>query len=172
MKEICENQLSKLMTLKNVADMLDFAFIFQAQQLKNSCLQFVCINLSSLLENKGLENLDPEILTALDTFYRVANPRVNHRRLTPSSGYPSSDDIEAYQLENPLSLEELFVLEAGLAASTRQRPRRHSSGDKRRSPKPRLRTSESSGCSGSEDEDAAGVKLSQAAVYILTAFSS
>jgi len=161
LKEICENQLSKLMTLKNVADMLAFAFIFQAQQLKNSCLQFVCINLSSLLENKGLENLDPEILTALDTFYRVANPRVNHRRLTPSSGYPSSDDIEAYHLENPLSLEELFVLEAGLAASTRQRPRRHSSGDKRRSPKPRLRTSESSGCSGSEDEDAAGVKLSQ-----------
>ena len=60
--------------------------IWQANQLKLTCLQFVCINLPALLENKGLENLEPESLSSLDKYYQESNPSVAHRRITPLSG--------------------------------------------------------------------------------------
>ena len=115
---MCESQLSKLITLKNVADMLDFSFVYQvnfliskttldifsyifsdiikfslliqAEQLKRTCLQFICINLSALLESRILEQLEPEILAALDAFYLTTNSVFGSRTITPLSGIRAS----------------------------------------------------------------------------------
>lgn len=54
--EICEDVLVGLLTLKNAADLLEFACIYNAKQLKMSAMQFICLNLAAVLEN-GLVNL-------------------------------------------------------------------------------------------------------------------
>lgn len=39
-------------TLKNAAELLEFAVMYNAEQLKLSCLQFICLNMAALLESK------------------------------------------------------------------------------------------------------------------------
>lgn len=39
-------------TLKNAAELLEFAIMYNAEQLKLSCLQFIVLNMAALLESK------------------------------------------------------------------------------------------------------------------------
>lgn len=39
-------------TLKNAAELLEFAAMYNADQLKLSCLQFIVLNMAALLESK------------------------------------------------------------------------------------------------------------------------
>lgn len=39
-------------TLKNGAELLEFASVYNAEQLKLSCLQFIVVNMAALLESK------------------------------------------------------------------------------------------------------------------------
>ena len=47
---ICEAALTGLLTLKNVGHMLDFADVFNAPQLKEACMHFICLNLPAVVE--------------------------------------------------------------------------------------------------------------------------
>lgn len=42
----------RLVTLKNAAELLEFATMYNAEQLKLSCLQFIVLNMAALLEAK------------------------------------------------------------------------------------------------------------------------
>lgn len=39
-------------TLKNAAELLEFSTMYNAEQLKLSCLQFIVLNMAALLESK------------------------------------------------------------------------------------------------------------------------
>lgn len=39
-------------TLKNAAELLEFATVYNADQLKLSCLQFIALNMAALLESR------------------------------------------------------------------------------------------------------------------------
>lgn len=39
-------------TLKNAAELLEFSAMYNAEQLKLSCLQFIALNIAALLESK------------------------------------------------------------------------------------------------------------------------
>ena len=39
-------------TLKNAAELLEFSAMYNADQLKLSCLQFIALNIAALLESK------------------------------------------------------------------------------------------------------------------------
>lgn len=41
-----------IVTLKNAAELLEFAVMYNAEQLKLSCLQFIVLNMTALLESK------------------------------------------------------------------------------------------------------------------------
>ena len=41
-----------IVTIRNVADITSFAGNYHAEQLKNACMQFVCLNLAPLLEGR------------------------------------------------------------------------------------------------------------------------
>ena len=41
-----------IVTIRNVADITSFADNYHAEQLKNACLQFICLNLAPLLEGR------------------------------------------------------------------------------------------------------------------------
>lgn len=155
LKEQCESELSRLITLRNVADMLDFTYLYMADQLKVSCIQFVVLNIGCLLEAKALDKLDQEILSDIDKYYRASNNKVAARKIVPCQGFPDAKSITE-EFENcALPFEHLIEYEEKILSAAKNRPRRHSSGDKRKSPKLRSRTSSimSSGTSGSEDED-------------------
>lgn len=39
-------------TLKNAAELLEFSAMYNAEQLKLSCLQFIVLNIAALLDSK------------------------------------------------------------------------------------------------------------------------
>ncbi|KTG42144.1 hypothetical protein cypCar_00008523 [Cyprinus carpio] len=55
LKEICEVAITENLTLKNAAELLEFATVYNADQLKLSCLQFIVLNMAALLESSLYE---------------------------------------------------------------------------------------------------------------------
>jgi len=74
LKEMCECQVSRLISLKNVSELLQFSVFYGSEQLQRSTMQFICLNLPALLETRSLENLDEESFEKLDEFYKRSNP--------------------------------------------------------------------------------------------------
>lgn len=93
LKEICEVTITENLTLKNAAELLEFAVMYNAEQLKLSCLQFIVLNMSALLESKALEILSDDVLFELSKAYRKTIPAMQRRHITP---YLSAPDLSAY----------------------------------------------------------------------------
>uniref|UniRef100_A0A8D3DAD1 Inhibitor of Bruton tyrosine kinase n=1 Tax=Scophthalmus maximus TaxID=52904 RepID=A0A8D3DAD1_SCOMX len=70
LKEMCEVVITENLTLKNAAELLEFAAMYNADQLKLSCLQFIVLNMAALLESKALDVLSDEVLVDLSAAYR------------------------------------------------------------------------------------------------------
>jgi len=156
LKEICECQLSKLLSLKNAAELLQFASSYLAVQLQDSCMQFICLNLPAMLEGQCLDLLEDEVFAQLDRFYRRSNPAFAERRLASMSGYPSKAEVEDEHRQEPVTEEELDeAAEQHAASQSRTKQRRHSSGEGGRAGRgsPRLRTVSSGAASGSSAEE-------------------
>uniref|UniRef100_A0A672ZKS7 BTB domain-containing protein n=1 Tax=Sphaeramia orbicularis TaxID=375764 RepID=A0A672ZKS7_9TELE len=71
LKEICEVAITENLTLKNAAELLEFAAMYNADQLKLSCLQFIVLN--------------------------IAIPAMQRRIITP---YPGAPDLSIYEEED------------------------------------------------------------------------
>ena len=156
LKEICECQLSKLLSLKNAAELLQFASSYLADQLKESCMQFICLNLPAMLEDQCLDLLEDEVFEQLDRFYRRSNPAFAQRRLGSMSGYPSKTEVEDEYVQQPMTKEDLVTAAVEHGASQgRTKQRRHSSGEGGRAGRdsPRLRTVSSGTGSGSSADE-------------------
>merc|ERR550519_1324866 len=125
-------------------------------------MQFICLNLPALLENKTLEILDDQVFSSLDKFYRNSNPTFGRRRIVPIGGFPSQQQIQEEYEADPFTFEDLEAAEEVAKLSLKSRSRRHSSGDKksdRRSPRGRLNSTDSYS-SGSDNEEDNEDKLS------------
>ncbi|KAK3551005.1 hypothetical protein QTP70_011527 [Hemibagrus guttatus] len=94
LKEICEVVITENLTLKNAAELLEFAVMYNAEQLKLSCLQFIVLNMTALLESKALEILSDDVLLELSEEYRKTIPAMQRRHITP---YLSAPDLSAYE---------------------------------------------------------------------------
>ena len=44
--------LSRQLTLKNAVELLEFSSMYGAEQLQDSCNQFICLNLAAVMENR------------------------------------------------------------------------------------------------------------------------
>ena len=133
--QICERQLSYLMTLKNVAEILQFAVNFNAVQLQRSAMEFVSRNLAALLESKGLNVLDDDVMIKLTEYYRE-HVLKNQRHFKAFNSGPSIEDIKALYAESPLkAIQEIIADDAEFErqnsslSSAKKRSRRNSSGD-------------------------------------------
>ncbi|XP_043116835.1 inhibitor of Bruton tyrosine kinase isoform X2 [Puntigrus tetrazona] len=94
LKEICEVAITENLTLKNAAELLEFATVYNADQLKLSCLQFIVLNMAALLESRALEILSDDVLLDLTAAYRRTIPAMQRRLITPYSDAP---DLSAYE---------------------------------------------------------------------------
>ena len=161
LKQICESQLTRLLTLKNVTELFQFSVNFMAAQLEQSTMQFICLNLPAILESKALELLDDEAFEKLDRFYTNSNPVFRRRKLVPLTDYPTGFQVETEYQQDPLSYEDLIAAEENSRLELKSRPRRHSSGDKRteRRPETRRLDSTTSTTSESDNDSEVGDKL-------------
>merc|ERR1712098_512515 len=118
-------------------------------------MQFICLNLPALLENKTLELLDDVSFEKLDQYYRQSNPVFRNRRLFPIFDGVSRDAIEDEYEADPVSFEELNAAEEMRKLSLKTRRRRTSSGEKIEKGRSRLSSTETdtSGDSDHETDD-------------------
>ncbi|KAM6185438.1 inhibitor of Bruton tyrosine kinase [Rhynchocyon petersi] len=109
LKEICEVALTENLTLKNAAMLLEFAAMYNAEQLKLSCLQFIGLNMAALLEARSLDVLSDDVLKDLSVFYRKMIPAMDRRVITP---YNDGPDISCLEVEDgDIFLKEEITVE-------------------------------------------------------------
>ncbi|XP_059195458.1 inhibitor of Bruton tyrosine kinase [Centropristis striata] len=138
LKEICEVVITENLTLKNSAELLEFATMYNAEQLKLSCLQFIVLNMAALLESKALDILSDEVLVELSAAYRRMIPAMQKRIITP---YPGAPDLSVYEDEDldsafspkpeaelDQSCREILLKKAKMKAKKKPRRRSDSSG--------------------------------------------
>ncbi|KAJ8290893.1 hypothetical protein GJAV_G00018920 [Gymnothorax javanicus] len=136
LKEMCEVAITENLTLKNVAELLEFAVMYSAEQLKLSCQQFISLNMAALLESRALDVLSEDVLQDLSTAYRNMIPAMQKRLITPS---PDAPDLSAYQCKDwdsaPVAQtdkdstsRETLLKKAKIKAKRKQRRRSDSSG--------------------------------------------
>ncbi|XP_053566453.1 inhibitor of Bruton tyrosine kinase [Bombina bombina] len=111
LKEICEVTITERITLKNAAELLEFAALYNAEQLKSSCLQFIGQNMASLLEARSLDVLSDEVLRDLSEAYRKMIPAMDKRIITPYLDGPDISTLDSEDGESLNSLREELVSE-------------------------------------------------------------
>lgn len=138
LKEMCEVVITENLTLKNAAELLEFATMYNAEQLKLSCLQFIVLNMAALLESKALDILSDEVLVELSAAYRRMIPAMQRRVITP---YPGAPDLSVFEDEDvdsafspkpeaelDHSCREILLKKAKMKAKKKPRRRSDSSG--------------------------------------------
>ncbi|CAG9133929.1 unnamed protein product [Plutella xylostella] len=94
LREMCESALANMITLKNCAELCQFAHTYNATQLKQYCMEFISLNIGSILENRNLEVLDDTLLEDISKYYCKFNPIMSSRVITPFYNAPSDDIID------------------------------------------------------------------------------
>lgn len=140
-REICEEAIVGLLTLKNAGEILEFAVNYNADQLKMTTMQFISLNLAALLENGSLLSISSDVLAELSTYYRQFIPRMACRVLTPYDQPPYAEELEQLLEENPLTLpqseedwDDLSLIKGDKQVSVVRKKkcsRRNSQGDSR-----------------------------------------
>lgn len=133
--QMAEAEMVHNITLKNVADILQFTWKHNGSQLKKTCFDFISLNLTAMLENRLLEILSVEILEELGSYYRTAqrNQLQISRDLEACCGVPesqtymdasknTSEDI-LEQLESIVETDAAMVLKKTQVKTPRSRVR-------------------------------------------------
>ncbi|KAK3920688.1 Inhibitor of Bruton tyrosine kinase [Frankliniella fusca] len=105
-KTRCEAALASMLTLRNVAVVMELAFTYNAPDLRDCCYQFVCLNLPSLLESGNLYGISPLLLDGLRDYYFTFHPKMQCRVITPYSYAPTIDFIKEISSLNLIMWED------------------------------------------------------------------
>ncbi|NXE51992.1 IBTK kinase, partial [Casuarius casuarius] len=111
LKEICEVAIAEKLTLKNAAELLEFSAMYNAEQLKLSCLQFIGLNMAALLEARTLDVLSDEVVKDLSVYYRKMIPAMVRRVITPYPDGPDISSLDPEDGENFVFLKEEMNIE-------------------------------------------------------------
>ncbi|XP_054155026.1 inhibitor of Bruton tyrosine kinase-like [Oppia nitens] len=113
LKSYCEYVLVNLLTLKNTCELLELSYIYSADQLKRCSLDFICVNLATLMDNKSLDVLSDEAMADLTECYQTMITRPRNRRFNRYSTAPNAEQFEEiYSLfdhQNDDDVEEFRV---------------------------------------------------------------
>lgn len=134
LKEMCEVAITERLTIKNAADLLEFAAMYNAEQLKLSCFQFIGLNMPALLETRSLEVLSDDVLKELSDAYRKMIPAMQRRIITPyldgpdisylTSQSEESSLLSTSDMEREFTSQEILLKKAKV--KTKKKPRRRS----------------------------------------------
>lgn len=104
LREMSEAALANMITLKNCSELCQFAHTYNAAQLKRCCMEFIALNLCSVLENRSLEVLDDALLGDITRYYCKFNPIMSSRVITPFYNAPGDDVINNFAKSCPVDL--------------------------------------------------------------------
>ncbi|XP_054716016.1 inhibitor of Bruton tyrosine kinase-like isoform X2 [Uloborus diversus] len=102
LKELSEMALVELITLKNATELLELASVYNATQLKQSCMQFISLNLAAIIEARALEFLSDQVMMDLSAYYRNSLPAMFRRRISCSGG-PTRDELSFIEEHFPVN---------------------------------------------------------------------
>ncbi|CAH0590134.1 unnamed protein product [Chrysodeixis includens] len=105
LREMCEIALANLINLKNCAELCQFAHTYNATQLKQCCMEFIALNLCSVLENRSLDVLEETLLEDITKYYCRFNPIMSSRVITPFYNAPSDETIDEFVKSCSVNLE-------------------------------------------------------------------
>ncbi|XP_022826832.1 inhibitor of Bruton tyrosine kinase isoform X1 [Spodoptera litura] len=105
LREMCEIALANLINLKNCAELCQFGHTYNATQLKQCCMEFISLNLNSVLENRTLDLLEDTLLDDITQYYCKFNPIMSSRVITPFFNAPSDEVIKEFAKNYPVNLE-------------------------------------------------------------------
>lgn len=124
LREICEMALANLITLRNCAELCQFAHTYNATQLKQCCMEFISLNIYSFLENRSLEILEEDLLEDITKYYCKFNPIMSSRIITPFYNAPDDDVVnELHKLYavNLDSIDDEFKADPVTPESTKKK---------------------------------------------------
>uniref|UniRef100_A0A672HT70 BTB domain-containing protein n=1 Tax=Salarias fasciatus TaxID=181472 RepID=A0A672HT70_SALFA len=77
LKEMCEVVITENLTLKNAAELLEFATMYNAEQLKLSCFQFIVLNMALFFSSKKMPLLMSNFVLAVVSPCLVKSGKAN-----------------------------------------------------------------------------------------------
>lgn len=107
LREMCEVALANLITLKNCTELCQFAHTYNATQLKQFCMEFISLNLCTVLENRSLDMLESDLLDEITGYYCKFNPIMSSRVITPFYNAPNDEVVEEYDSLYPVDLDTI-----------------------------------------------------------------
>uniref|UniRef100_A0A671WFY1 Inhibitor of Bruton tyrosine kinase n=1 Tax=Sparus aurata TaxID=8175 RepID=A0A671WFY1_SPAAU len=135
LKEMCEVVITENLTLKNAAELLEFAAMYNAEQLKLSCLQFIVLNMALEMLQSADELLAMTVWIFQLLYFSFQIPAMQKRVITP---YPGAPDLSVYEDEDLDSYvlmmvphypsREILLKKAKMKAKKKPRRRSDSSG--------------------------------------------
>ena len=170
--EICELRATELLSLKNVTEIMEFAYNFGAQQLFAASVHYTCYNLAVLLESRYLDDISDECCAKIKEFY-VEHFGIQSRRLTPFSDSPTSSELRELAEKTGVTVSDVFDFESeqnflradtsNVSLNTSKKQRKSSGSDSGSYQEPKYRrnrrlssSSVSSVCSSASSEDRLG----------------
>jgi len=105
LKDICELTLAEKVSLKNAVEMLQFACMYNAEQIKTLACEYIMLNFAYFLETRLLESLPDDVIDIFSTFYRNSIHGMKSRKINPSTLHKRIDAEKkefALQVENEL----------------------------------------------------------------------
>nr|XP_049701177.1 inhibitor of Bruton tyrosine kinase [Helicoverpa armigera] len=105
LREMCEVALANLVNLKNCAELCQFGHTYNATQLKQCCMEFIALNLNSILENRSLDLVEETLLDDITQYYCKFNPIMSSRVITPFYNAPSDEVIQEFAKTYPVNLD-------------------------------------------------------------------
>ncbi|CAK1552996.1 unnamed protein product [Leptosia nina] len=121
LREMCEVALANLVTMKNCAELCQFAHTYNAMQLKQYCMEYISLNIANILEIRALDHLEEELLEDISKYYCKFNPIMSSRVITPFSIAPSDETIEESLKNNQIDLDyvdEDFIKDTSMVELT------------------------------------------------------
>ncbi|XP_061517872.1 inhibitor of Bruton tyrosine kinase [Anopheles gambiae] len=106
LKSIFETILGQRVHLRNVGELLEFAYQYNCEVLKSVCMQYVSVNFARLLEWHLLDGLDPTMLAQIDRFYKEFFRLSDCRTITPFADAIGDEELEQFVSDFRIDLEQ------------------------------------------------------------------
>lgn len=88
--------ITERLSIRNCGEILEFACYYNCELLEKVCMEFICSNLSRVLENRTLEGLEPEILVRINKNYRKMFKTVDYRVIAPYADAIEDEVLESF----------------------------------------------------------------------------
>lgn len=88
--------ITERLSIRNCGEILEFACYYNCELLEKICMEFICSNLSRILENRTLEGLESEILFRINKNYRAMFKTVDYRIIAPYADAIEDGILESF----------------------------------------------------------------------------